>query len=353
MGKTRKISWKALDQMVHNLGGKLGQTFGVEHRVLFVEIILPLSGSLYVRIPSDFALMSPKTTKAIYRVGEAYASYYSKLQEQLKTAPISVLSNDGEFVVSTNEVFTFIKNLSMVREDTISNAIEDIKLATGVDISDEEVSGSSSKSEEEEEEDGPGQEPETPGEDNGTVIEFDSDDEIEDYFENPEPQAPPREKVKPTKVKPRQPDLETFHVGIIYPYLHLKEFFKKVRDREFEKYEQSIKEGLEKFESGITQDMVSQIDRVLDDLRSRMAVKISEYVQREKAILRKMNEVKRVLKGAQQILLREMAIDPKKLQEQISDAKNDLRDLHINLTQVKEDSRRTLREFLAALEEIE
>lgn len=348
MGKTRKISWKAFDKMTQDFGAKTGQTFGIEHRVFFVEIISPLAGSIYVRIPRDFALMSPKPTKNVYKVSEAYSTYYSNLQNQLKGAPLPVLSNDGEFLISATEVFTFIKNLSLAKGHTISQAVEDIKMATGVDISDEDESSSSSSSSDEKEE---GLIEEGLEEDKGTVIEFDSDDEIEDYFENQEKTS--------TKSKPQKPpktpkvEHEAFHVGVIYPMLQLKEFFKKVRDREIEKYETLAKENVEKFEKNITQDMVSQIDRVLDSLRDRMALKISEFAKEERSIQKNMTDTRKVLRGAQQILIREMAVDPKKLQEKIVEAKSDLRELYIKLTQVKEDTRRTLREFLAALEEIE
>jgi len=364
MGKTKKISWKPFDKMVQETGSRIGQIYGVEHRVLFAEIISAASGSSYVRIPREFALMSPKPTKNIYKVEGAYSIYYTDLQNQLKESPIPLLSNDGEFLVSTTEVFTFIKKLSPVKQQTISQALEDIKMATGVDISDEdddEKSSSSSTSTTKDKD----VEDEVEGGDEGdegggpivkdTIIEFDSDDEIEDFFDSKNQVVPSNKEKKPHKTleKSKGVEIESFYVGVIYPLLTLKDFFKKARASELEKYAALAKEEVGKFEARITSQMISQIDQKLDSLRERMASKISEFAQKEKVIQKAIKDDQKALRDAQQILRREMAIEPKKFEEKVSEAKDNLRDLHIKLSQVKEDTKGVLRNFLAALEEID
>jgi hypothetical protein len=305
--------------------------------------------------------MSPKPTKNIYKVEGAYSIYYTDLQNQLKESSTPLLSNDGEFLVSTTEVFTFIKKLTPVKQQTISQALEDIKMATGVDISDddEEVKGgdkssSTSSSEEEEEAEDKGQGDDGDGDiiAKDTIIEFDSDDEIEDYFDNKK-QDEASHKPHKTPQKTKGVELESFYVGVIYALLSLKDFFKKARAGELEKYAALAKEEVGKFETQITTRMISQIDQKLDSLRERMASKISEFAQREKAIQKAIRDDQKALRDAQQILRREMAIEPKKFEEKVSEAKDNLRDLHLKLSQVKEDTKVVLRNFLAALEEID
>ena len=352
--KIKKFKWDPFEKLLAKSGSRSRQVLGIGSRAFFVEVVTPSSGSFYLKIPGDYALMSPRPVKEIYKVGEAYSSYYMDLQDQLKSAPIPMVSIDGDFLVTATEVFTFNKHLTPLKVKTTEQALEEIKMSSGIDISDDDDGSSESSSSKEEPEPMMADlvEEVQPSE---TIIEFDSEDEMEDFFQKKEKKKKKVEEASPEK-KPIQQESakpEVLQIGVVFPLLTINDIWRKNRDGTLQSWAASAKNKVTEFESGNIKGMISQIDSKIDALRDRMAVKIAQNAREEKRIQREIQSKEKSRRDARQILDKQMALQPKEVEKVEAQAKKELASLHIALVQEREDIKFTLKYFLSALDEIE
>ena len=351
--KIKKFKWEPFEKLLAKSGSRSRQVLGVGSRAFFVEVVTPSSGSFYLKIPGDYALMSPRPIKEIYKVGEAYSSYYMDLQDQLKSAPIPVVSIDGDFLVTSTEVFTFNKHLTPLKVKTTEQTLEEIKVSSGIDISDEDDSEESSSKEEPEPVVTDLVEEVQPSE---TIIEFDSEDEMEDFFQKKEKKK--KKKVEDdTSEKKSSPQESTkpevLQIGVVFPLLTINDIWRKNRDGTLQSWAASAKNKVAEFESGNIKGMIAQIDSKINALRDRMAAKIAQNDREEKRIQKEIQNKEKSRREARQILDKQMALQPKEVERVEAQAKKELASLHIALAQEREDIKFTLKYFLSALDEIE
>lgn len=366
----KKIKWAPFEKLLAESDVRPSQTMGVGQRVFFVELQSPEFGSAYLRIPPNFALMSPRAVRVIYPVGEAYSKYYSELQSTLKKSPQPILSVDGEFMVSAGETWTFNKNLALATPRSAVKTFHDLKLATGVDVSDSSSSEEGDGEAEVKKDDEPeillpslALNPEEPQE---VVIQFDSDDEVEDLLGNDAPKKKkdkhkngekkdrPEGRDRPKEGKKSSStdlDVEVLQAGVLYPLITLKDLFKKARERSLVKFLTDAKTLTQAFENSLLTDLMGQIDRTLDGLKDRMAKKVADFHNKERSILIGIRKTERTLREAKKTS--ELSLDVPRYQSIINEAKGDLKELYIGLANAREDTKFSLRTFLASLDAIE
>jgi len=363
----KKIKWAPFEKLLAESDVRPSQTMGVGQRVFFVELQSPEFGSAYLRIPPNFALMSPRAVRVIYPVGEAYSKYYSELQTTLKKSPQPILSVDGEFMVSAGETWTFNKNLALATPRSAVKTFHDLKLATGVDVSDSSSSEEGDGEAEAKKDDEPeillpslalnSEEPQE------VVIQFDSDDEVEDLLGNDAPKKKkdkhkngdrPEGRDRPKEGKKSSStdlDVEVLQAGVLYPLITLKDLFKKARERSLVKFLTDAKTLTQAFENSLLTDLMGQIDRTLDGLKDRMAKKVADFHNKERSILIGIRKTERTLREAKKTS--ELSLDVPRYQSIINEAKGDLKELYIGLANAREDTKFSLRTFLASLDAIE
>lgn len=354
-----RIKWGPFEGMLAQSGSRPGQCMGIGQRVFFIEIVNPQSGSAYVQIPSSFALLTTKTVREIHPVGSAYSKYYSELQTTLKTAsgtsptaPLAstLISIDGEFVVTATDIYTFNKKMAPVVEKSAIKTLESIKLETGVDVSDSSLDSSEGPDDvagdvaEVDLGDGPVE----------VVIEFDSEDEMGDFFEEKGVEPTPKTEKKTISERTTgETTIDTLQAGVLYPLLQLKEFYKRTRDSSLAPHLLDLRDQTRKFEDSLLDDLKNSINAKLDDLGTRMATKVAKFELERRGIQHKITKTKKALADAQRMSEMAISTEVKRYEDLINEAKSDLRMLYASLSNSTENIKDTLRTFLSDLDDIE
>jgi hypothetical protein len=342
--KTKTFSWKPFEKLLAKGKTRPGVILGVGKRVKFVEIITESNGSLYLNIPDTFALMAPVPTRDIYKVSSSYKDYYFELQNQLKESTISIVSIDGEFLVTKDEVYTFNKKLSPPVPKTAKQIVDDIKFSEGISLS---------SSDEDSEEDEVLPVPLLPAEDEEieTIIQFDSDDEVEDYFEKEpikkELMSSETSKIL-TKVEP-----DALEAGILFLLINLKDLFKQINSGEFDSKIASSLLALKKFKEGLISNLITSIDKSVDSLRTKIAEKITIFEKKKRAVEKEIVESNKALRDAQKVIERSLALDPRNFQNIVKDTKSSLRSLHLKLAREEEELKYFLRNMNSAITDLD
>jgi hypothetical protein len=189
-----------------------------------------------------------------------------------------------------------------------------------------------------------------------TIIEFDSEDEMEDFFQKKEKKKKKKVEDDTSEKKPSPQEStkpEVLQIGVVFPLLTINDIWRKNRDGTLQSWAASAKNKVAEFESGNIKGMIAQIDSKINALRDRMAAKIAQNDREEKRIQKEIQNKEKSRREARQILDKQMALQPKEVERVEAQAKKELASLHIALAQEREDIKFTLKYFLSALDEIE
>lgn len=355
--KPKKAEWAPFEKMLNSVNSKAGICYGHDRRVMFAEVISPSKGSFFVRIPDNLPIQSPKPCKEIYKVNNTFSEYYSPLQTHLASNEIPLISIDGEFLVSGTEIYSTIKDGDAVlasKSKTLKEVIEAAKVDYGLTLS----SDSSSEEEDSSSEDSS----EVKRKIREDVIEelvFASEDELDDFFENPT-DLPEQKSSKKKKFllatslngeNDREEETE-LSSGVLYPLLSLKELFKKINDSSFSSFLTVATASKENFELKVVSDLVSQLETKFNLLKKRIFEKVESYTSGERDVKSAIKNYEKTLTDHIRVLEKGITLDPETTKVALKEAKDSLRESYLKLHQIREDRKFALRNFISAIEDI-